>query len=305
MTGRTSHHGIYAAVATPLGRDFLPDLPRFMDHCQWLLANGCDGLTPLGTTGEANSIGLEARLSFIERIGSSDLPKSRLIVGTGSTSIADTVRLSRAVIDAGIDSLLMLPPFFYKSPTEDGLFSHFAAVAEQLSDRQPRIFLYHFPQMSAVPITIPLIRRLREAFPGLFVGVKDSTGDFDSTSAFIREIPGFETFAGTEELAAPTLEAGGSGCISATVNVVAPLVARRVAETDDGRAAELDRAISGSRAAISALHNVSGTKAALSVFRNDPEWRRCAPPNVTLDEATAAALADQLDRLGGLRACFG
>ncbi len=305
MTGPTPHHGIYAAVATPLGRDYLPDLPRFMDHCQWLLENGCDGLAPLGTTGEANSIGLEDRLAFIGRIGRSDLPKTRLIVGTGSTSMADTVRLSRAAIDAGMDSLLMLPPFFYKTPSEDGLFSYFSAVADQLSDQQPRIFLYHFPQMSAVPVTISLVRRLRDAFPGLFVGVKDSTGDFASTSAFIREIPGFQTFAGTEDLAAVTIDAGGNGCISATVNVVAPIVARRLSEIDNGRAAELDRMISECRAAISAVHTVSGTKAVLAAFRNDREWGRTAPPNVTLDEAAASALADQLDRLAGLRSCFG
>ncbi len=304
MATVTSPKGVFAAVSTPLTSDFQPDIPRFIDHCNWLLSNGCDGLAPLGTTGEANSLGMTERMRLIETMGTSDLPRHRLIVGTGTTSVADTVRLSRAVLEAGINSLLLLPPFFYKNPAEEGLFRHFAAVAEELTANSPRIFLYHFPQMSAVPITVSLVRRLRAEFPGVFVGLKDSGGDFDNTSSFIDEFPGFEVFAGSETFAVQTLEAGGWGCISATANLSAPIVARRIFGAAGHSAEELDQMIIDVRSEISTLGNVSATKGVLAVYRNDREWARTAPPNVPLDEARAQELADRLDGIADLRSWF-
>ena len=305
MTNNAAPKGIIAAVSTPLTRGQAPDIPRFLDHCRWLLANGCVGLAPLGTTGESNSLGMAERRFLIEAIGKSDLPLERLIVGTGSSSAADATHLSRAALDTGVNGILMLPPFFYKNPSEEGLFRYFAAVAEGLKGRTPRIFLYHFPLMSAVPITLNLVRRLRAAFPGVFVGLKDSGVDFANTSAFIDEFPGFEVFAGSETFAAMTLDAGGWGCISATVNLTAPIVADRISCAPGSRAEELDRKIDDLRSEVGALGNVSAVKAVLANYLKDPDWARTAPPNVPLDDAVAQQLADRLDSIAGLRSRFG
>ncbi|MCE2523619.1 MAG: dihydrodipicolinate synthase family protein [Rhodobacteraceae bacterium] len=305
MTANTAPKGVFAAVSTPLTKGFEPDIQRFLDHCSWLLSNGCIGLVPLGTTGEANSLGMAERQRLIETIGASELPKDRLIAGTGCASVADTVHLSRAALDTGVNGVLLLPPFYYKDPSEEGLFRHFAAVAEGLEACAPRIFLYHFPQLSAVPITTGLVGRLRSAFPGVFIGLKDSSGDMNNTLAFIKEFPGFEVFAGMETFAAATLDAGGWGCISATVNLSAPIVARRISGISGKEAERLDRTIADLRSEISALGNVSAIKAALAIYRNDPEWARTAPPNVPLDNACARQLANRLDEIAGLRSYFG
>ncbi len=304
MTRSPAPKGVFAAVSTPVDSQFRPDCARFLDHSRWLLENGCVGLAPLGTTGEANSFGLRTRLALIEAMVTGGIPMNRVIVGAGAPSIEDTVEVSRAAIDAGANGLLLLPPFYYKNPSEAGLFSFYATVAERVGEMSPRFFLYHIPQMSAVPITISLARRLREAFPGMFVGLKDSSGDFENTRAFIEAFPGLEAFAGAEIFAVQTLEIGGWGCISATTNVSAPVVAERILSKDSKKNKRLDEDIARMRSLIAGLSTVGGTKAAISVFRNDREWTRVVPPNDEVDEETAKKLAGDLDRLGNLRRFF-
>ena len=304
MTRSPAPKGVYAAVSTPVDSQFRPDIPRYLDHCRWLLENGCSGLAPLGTTSEANSLGLRTRLGIIEAMKTGGIPMECAIVGAGATSIEDAVEISRTAVDAGANGLLLLPPFYYKNPSEDGLFSFFATVAERIGDLSPRIFLYHIPQMSSVPITVSLARRLRKAFPGVFVGLKDSSGDFENTRAFVEAFPGLEAFAGAEIFAVQTLEIGGWGCISASTNVSAPVVAARIASKDKSRNEKLDRDIAKMRSLIDGLSTISGTKAAISAFRNDQEWARVLPPNDEVDEETAKNLARELDRIGDLQQYF-
>lgn len=294
MTQRPAPKGVYSAVATPVTPDFKPDVPRLVDHCRWLLANGCDGLAPLGTTGEANSLSLSDRMCLIAGLAEAGLPMDRIIFGTGSTSLGDTVTVSRAALDAGANGLLMLPPFYYRHTGEDGLFAYYSHVAEQLLPQKPRIFLYHIPQMSMVSITVTLAARLREAFPGVFVGIKDSGGDFDHTRSFIREFDQFEAFSGSEPLAVANLEAGGWGCISATTNVSAPLVAERLSAQSIDEQARLDDQIERVRTIIANANTVSGTKSVLARLRRDSEWRRTIPPNTSLNSAATDAVMQQL-----------
>lgn len=304
MTSGSAPKGIYAAVSTPVDADCNIDTGLLLDHCGWLLENGCAGLAPLGTTGEANSLGVAQRRELIETMAGAGLPMEKTIIGTGSTSHSDAIELSELALDAGANGLLMLPPFYYKSPSDEGLFRFFAKVVEALGEKSPRIFLYHFPQMSAVPFSLNLVRRLREEFPGVFVGMKDSSGDFENTKAFLEAFPGFEAFSGSEVFAAANLEIGGWGCISATTNVTAPVVAARLSATDPEAQSEFDRKVNLLRDAIASVNNVSGTKGALSVFRACPSWARTLPPNVDLEETEASRLAAELDRIADLGRYF-
>ena len=304
MTPASVPKGVYAAVSTPVDDDFNIDTDLLLDHCSWLLENGCSGLAPLGTTGEANSLAAPQRRELIETMAEGGLPMDKTIIGTGSTSFGDAVELSEIALDAGAGGLLMLPPFYYKSPADEGLFRFFAKVAEALGGKSPRIFLYHFPQMSAVPFTLNLVQRLRESFPGVFVGMKDSSGDFENTKMFVEAFPGFEVFSGSEVFAAANLQIGGWGCISATTNVTAPVVAARLSETDPDAQAELDRKVNALRDAIAAVSNISGTKGVLSVFRACPGWARTLPPSVDLTEAEASRLASALDGIADLGKYF-
>ncbi len=294
MTRQPAPKGVYSAVATPVTPDFKPDVPRLVDHCRWLLANGCDGLAPLGTTGEANSLSLSDRTCLIAGLAESGLPMERIIFGTGSTSLGDTVTVSRAALDAGANGLLMLPPFYYRHAGEDGLFAYYSHVAERLLPQKPRIFLYHIPQMSMVSITVTLAARLREAFPGVFVGIKDSGGDFSHTQSFIREFDQFEAFSGSEPLAVANLKAGGWGCISATTNVSAPLVAERLSARSVDEQNRLDDQIERVRTIIANADTVSGTKSVLARLKRDPEWSRTVPPNTSLDFAATDSVMQQL-----------
>jgi 4-hydroxy-tetrahydrodipicolinate synthase len=178
--------GVNAAVLTPVRDNLAPDLDRMAAHCRWLLANGCNGLGVLGTTGEANSLGVAQRVEIMEGLAERGIAPAALMPGTGTPALADTVFLTQRAQALGCKGVLVLPPFFYKNPTEDGLFAYFSELVNRIGARI-RIYLYHFPQQSAVPITLSLIARLLKAFPGIIKGAKDSSGDFANTSAMVRE----------------------------------------------------------------------------------------------------------------------
>ncbi|HEY6711947.1 MAG TPA: dihydrodipicolinate synthase family protein, partial [Rubrobacter sp.] len=211
--------GVLAAVLTPMNEDLNPDHQAFAAHCHRLLAAGCHGLSVFGTTGEANSLSVDERLAALEALVESGVPVEKLLPGTGSCALTDTVRLSRAALESGAARVLVLPPFYYKGVGDDGLFRFFAEVVERVGDDRLRLYLYHIPQMTGVDLGLPLISRLIDAYPAVVVGTKDSSGDRERIMTLCREFPDFSVLAGTETLLLETLRSGGGGCISATVNV--------------------------------------------------------------------------------------
>ena len=229
-SGAVGLKGVLAAVLTPMDEDLNPDHQAFAAHCRRLLAAGCHGLSVFGTTGEANSLSVDERLAVLEALVESGIPPEKLLPGTGSCALTDTVRLSQAALEAGTAGALVLPPFYYKSVGDDGLFRFFAEVVERVGDDSLRLYLYHIPQMTGVDLGLSLISRLIDAYPGVVVGTKDSSGDRERIMALCREFPDFSVLAGTETLLLETLRSGGEGCISATVNVTSRL-ARRCARS--------------------------------------------------------------------------
>ncbi len=215
--------GIYAAALTPLNSSGKPDIDLMASHCQWLLNNGCNGLAILGTTGEANSFSVKERISILDDLTAKGIPGETLMPGIGTCALPDTVDLTRAALRNGMSGVLMLPPFYYKNVTDDGLFASYSEVIQQVGDDSLRICLYHFPQMSGVPISFSLIERLLKEYEGTVVGMKDSSGDSKNMIGAAKNFPGFSVFAGSDELLLPLIEAGGAGCITACANVGAPL----------------------------------------------------------------------------------
>ncbi|MBL8836375.1 MAG: dihydrodipicolinate synthase family protein [Alphaproteobacteria bacterium] len=295
MAETTRPRGVYAAIMKPLTRDFEVDLPLLVAHGRWLLANGCDGLAPLGTTGEANSLSVDQRLRVIDGMASAGLPMGRMIVGTGSCALADTVELARAALAAGCPNVLVIPPFYYKSPSDAGLHAFYAAMIDRVKDRRLRVYLYHFPQMSTVPITPALIEMLRASHgPEVIAGLKDSSGDWNNTKALIERFPGFDVFSGSEHFLAQNLAAGGPGCISATTNVTAP-VARAVMAAGAGPQAEkLQEGLSELRLTIQAFPLIAALKHIKAELSGEPAWARLLPPLVPLDAGQAATLMTRL-----------
>jgi 4-hydroxy-tetrahydrodipicolinate synthase len=279
--------GILAAVLTPMDEDLKPDHKTFAAHCHRLLAAGCHGLSVFGTTGEANSLSVNERLAALEALIESGVPMETLLPGTGSCALTDTVRLSRAALEAGATGVLVLPPFYYKGVGDDGLFRFFAEVVERVGDERQRLYLYHIPQMTGVDLGLPLISRLIDAYPGVVVGTKDSSGDRERIMTLCREFPDFSVFAGTETLLLETLQGGGEGCISATVNVTSRL-ARRVSDAHaagkDDEAEALQERLTQLRASIEAYPVIPALKQLMASLTGDKQWRNIRPPLSSLDE---------------------
>lgn len=289
--------GVLAAALSPLDEDLSPDHEATIRHYRWLLAQGCDGLVCLGTTGEANSFSLDERLALLDALGETELP-AKLIVGTGCCAVPDTVRLTRRALAVGAAGVLVLPPFYYKGVSDDGLFAAYAETIERVADARLRLYVYHFPQMTGLDIGLGLVQRLIRAYPETVVGLKNSSGDWLDISAMIQAFPGFDVFAGSEEFLLETLRLGGPGCMSATVNVLAPQTAELYAKWQDEGAEALQERVTALRRAISRHPPIAAMKAMLARRTGRAAWRGVRPPLVALDPAEEARLTSALEALG-------
>jgi 4-hydroxy-tetrahydrodipicolinate synthase len=292
--------GVLAPVITPFQKDLAPDGDRFVAHSKWLLDQGVSGLAIFGTTSEANSLSVEERIALFDRLLSEGIPPARLMPGTGCCALTDSVRLTRHVVEAGCAGVLMLPPFYYKGVTEEGVFRSFAEVIERVGDSRLRIYLYHIPQVSQVPFPIPLIERLLSAYPGAIAGIKDSSGDPGHLRALLDAFAGtsFDIFPGSEMLLLEGLRHGGAGCITATGNVNPGPIAHLYHHWRSAEADALQAGLDAVRLAIQAFPMIPAVKATVAHFAGDEAWSRVRPPLVELGPVQKAPLMAQLEALG-------
>ncbi len=289
--------GVFAAALTPLKDDLSPDIGATIGHYRWLLDQGCDGIVCLGTTGEANSFSLDERLALLDALGETDLP-AKLVVGTGCCAVPDTVRLSKKAIEIGAAGVLVLPPFYYKGASDEGLYAAYAETIERIGDAALKLYIYHFPKMTALDMSLELIGRLIAAYPDSVVGLKNSSGDWDNIAAMIAAFPGFDVFAGSEEFLLPTLELGGPGCMSATVNLLAPQSAELYAKWQDAGAEALQEHLTALRRTISQSAPIPAMKALLARQTGKAAWTKVRPPLVAIEAAQAERLAAELAAQG-------
>ncbi len=304
MQGTKNFSGVIAPVVTPFGEDGSPDSDRFIEHAEWLLEDGCTGLAPFGTTSEANSLGLDERMELLEDLVDAGIDPSKLMPGTGSCSVADAAILTQHAVELGCGGVLMLPPFYYKNPSEEGLFRFFADVIDEVGDDRLRVYLYHIPPVAQVGIPLGLISRLTKEFPNIVVGLKDSSGDWSNTAAILEAFPGFEVFPGSETFLLDGLRKGGVGCISATANVSARAI-RDVYDNWQGPEADAKQAgITSLRKAIQAFPMIPVLKALIAHYRQDPGWADVRPPFVPLSRAEADRAVQELAEAHGFRLDF-
>jgi 4-hydroxy-tetrahydrodipicolinate synthase len=292
---QASLRGVIAAIPTPVTTEGEPDIERFLLHARWALANGCNALNVLGTTGEANSFSADQRRAVMSA-AAGELDTARLMVGTGTPDIATTIALTRQAYDLGFAAALVLPPYYYKGVSDDGLFAWFERLIVATRDTPGPVYFYNFPQLTGVPLSVEFARRLKEAFPERIAGAKDSSGDLSYASR-LAEIAGFDVFPSSETAIARVDAEGYAGCISATVSVTAPLVAKFWSNPQD---AALASKVAETRSAISAYPMVPAVKHLTAQLHDDPSFERLLPPHVPLTQAQKAALADMIDvkRLG-------
>jgi len=220
MHETTRLQGVLAPVVTPFRADLSPDPERFIAHCRWLLLQHA-GLAVFGTNSEANSQSVSERMELLEALVAAGLDPARMMPGTGCCALMDTVRLTTHAVQLGCAGVLMLPPFYYKDVTDEGLYRTFSDIIQRVGDARLRIYLYHIPPVAVVGISLPLIERLLKAYPGTIAGIKDSSGNWSNTKAMLEAFAtsGFDVFVGSESFLLANMRHGGMGCISATANV--------------------------------------------------------------------------------------
>jgi 4-hydroxy-tetrahydrodipicolinate synthase len=279
--------GVLAPVLTPFDSNLNPEPSLFLRHCRALLEEGCTALAPFGTTSEANSLSVEEREALLAAIVEGGVPPAKLVPGTGCAALTDTVRLTRAAARAGCAGVLMLPPFYYKNVSEEGLFRSFAAVIDRVGEPGLRVYLYHIPPVSQVGIPLRVIERLLAKYPGVVVGIKDSSGDFENTRAMLRAFPGFEVFVGSERFLLRNLQEGGAGCITATANVNSSAIARAFRERSEDRQREIDAV----RLAYEKFPMIPALKETLARRTGNSAWRILRPPLIELSPDQRTALS--------------
>ncbi len=290
--------GVLAPVVTPFQPDLSPDAERLTNHCRWLLSQGCAGLAVFGTNSEANSLSVEERLNLLDVLVANGIDPAKLMPGTGCCALSDSVRLTAHAVRLGCAGVLMLPPFYYKGVSDDGLFRNFAEVIERVADQRLRIYLYHIPPVSQVAITLPLIERLLRAYPGIVAGIKDSSGDWDNTKAMLDAFPGFDVFSGNELVLLENMRNGGVGCITATGNVNPAPIHRLFAEWQSPGAERMQEEINSLRQEIQQYPMIPALKRIVAHFSGDPRWALVRPPLSGLTEQQATGLIAGLEKRG-------
>jgi 4-hydroxy-tetrahydrodipicolinate synthase len=292
--------GVLSPVVTPFKADLSPDSERFVRHCKWLLKNGCSGLAIFGTNSEANSLSVEEKLTMLAALIHAGVPGSVLMPGTGHCALPATVRMTAHAVKQGCAGVLMLPPFYYKGVSDEGLFRYFSEVIERVGDERLRLYLYHIPPVSQVPISLKLIERLLAKYPGIVAGVKDSSGDWSNTKAMLDEFArsGFDVFAGSEAFLLDNMRHGGVGCITATGNVNPGPIDNVYRKWRSGEADKLQAGISATRKIVQKQPMIAALKSIIAHFGNDPQWRKVRPPLVELTQEQEAQLIPELKAAG-------
>jgi 4-hydroxy-tetrahydrodipicolinate synthase len=289
--------GVLSPVVTPFGADLAPDAVRFARHCRWLLSQNV-GLAVFGTNSEANSLSVEEKTELLDGLVAAGLDPARMMPGTGCCALPDSVRLTAHAMKLGCGGVLMLPPFYYKGVSDDGLFRSFAEVIERVGDARLRVYVYHIPPVAQVPITLGLVERLLKAYPTQIAGMKDSGGEWSNTKAFLDAFAksGFDVFAGSETFLLQNMRHGGAGCISATANVHPGPIARLF---DSWRAADADTQqarLDVIRGVFQKFPMIPALKSAIAHHGGDAGWATVRPPLVALTAAQANALAAELEQ---------
>ncbi len=290
--------GVLSPVVTPFKSDLSPDADRLIRQCRWLLSQNV-GLAVFGTNSEANSMSVAEKIELLDRLVEAGVDTGRMMPGTGCCALTDTVELTAHAARLGCAGTLMLPPFYYKGVSDDGIYGNFAEVIERVGNSELRIYLYHIPPIAQVGFSVDLIERLITDYPDTIVGIKDSSGDWDNTYSMLeRRWDDFRVFVGSESFLLANMRDGGAGCISATANVNPAAIDHLYQHWQADDADALQQALDDVRDAVMAYPMIPALKATVAEFSGDDAWRAVRPPLVALDTERSAKLAEILRGIG-------
>ena len=286
--------GVLAPVVTPFKKDLSPDTERFLDLCRWITSQKAN-LAVFGTNSEANSLSVKEKINLLEKLISSGISGDSLMPGTGCCSMSETVELTRLAVSLGCRGVLMLPPFYYKGVTDEGLFTYFSEVIERVNDEHLSIYLYHIPPISQIPLSSTLVNQLVSKYPEVVAGIKDSSGDWNQTESFHKlNLPNFRIFCGSESFLLKNMQVGGAGCISATANVN-PLAINELFKNWAHPDAELQQnRVNKIRNIFQRYPMIPALKEAIALQSGDKEWSRVRAPLIPISKNQSDALRDEL-----------
>ncbi len=282
--------GVIAAVPTPVDKVNSPVKAAFLEHCAWALANGCDGLNVLGSTGEANSFSSADRRDVMAW-AADGLDRKKLMVGTGTPSLRETIELTTLADDLGYGVALVLPPYYYKPMSDAALISWFEAVHVALGARAIAIYFYNFPQMTGLKIPVDVTAELARRYPARFKGIKDSSGDLNYCDQIVGLGLDLSVFPSSETALGVAKQAGYAGCISATTNITGAWSAEVWAGNGT---AKIEASIADTRSAIAGAGLIPAIKYLVAKRSGDEGWRRLVPPFLPLDDEAGTALEKTL-----------
>jgi 4-hydroxy-tetrahydrodipicolinate synthase len=280
---------VYSAVLTPFNKDLTIDKKLFISHCEYLLKNKIN-LAPLGTTGEANSISISEKIDLINTIYKSDIPKEKIIIGTGNTSFIDAALLTKTAVENKIHSVLLLPPFYYKNVSDEGVYQYYKQIINEVNSKNLKVFLYNIPQVSGVTISVDLINRLKKEFSDIIAGIKDSSGNFENTKKY-KEVKNFIVYPGSEKFLHDGLNIGCSGCISATTNVNIE-AAKLIDSFNTTEGTLINQRIKTVRDVFEKYPVIAALKA--TKVKEDNNWSYIRPPLVALSDQQKSNLLKDL-----------
>ncbi|QWD84934.1 dihydrodipicolinate synthase family protein [Polynucleobacter asymbioticus] len=289
---------VLSPVLTPFKEDGSPDAQKLLKQCKWLEANGV-GQAIFGTNSEANSMSARQKMATLTTLVEGGLNPAHMMPGTGATSIDATVNMTRHALEHKCAGVLMLPPFYYKDITDDGLFAYFSEVIQKVGESGLQIYIYNIPPVTKINLSLSLLERLVKAYPKTVVGMKDSSGDWAYTESVIKLLApsGFRVYAGSEVFLMRALRAGGVGCISATANVNPRAIAELAAHWRESDADQRQTALDQVRSVFAQYQMIAGMKTAVAHFSKDSEWLRVRPPLMQLSADQQAKLLSELQKI--------
>ena len=289
--------GLIAPILSPFENDLKFNQNMYNDLAHDLLENGCSGLAPFGTTGEALSLSNKERMNALEGLLNSGIKADQLIPGTGLCNFPDTVMISKHALDLGCHGVMTLPPFYFKGMSDEGLFEYFEKLIEEINHSKLKIYLYHIPQVSGVGLSIDLVSKLKKSYPEIVVGIKDSSGDWENTKSLLG-IDDLIVYPGAELPVIQAIKLGAPGCISATANLNGGDISKVINFCHDNeweKAEDLHKKVTKVRLLFQDYAPIPAQKGLLAKKTKNSEWLNVRPPLKSINNDKVSELANTLN----------
>lgn len=292
---RNGFQGIWPALLTPLDAQLNIDHAKLAAHALSLISAGCGGVTIFGTTGEGPSFSLQERKEAVEKMIAHGVPAERIIVSTSCAALVETLELTRHAVDRGVHGCLVLPPFFFKGISDEGILNGYTQIIDGVNRPDWRLYLYHIPQVIGVNLSHGVIAELLQRYPGIIAGIKDSSCDQAHSVALAKAfMPPITVYVGFEPDLTTMGPLGSTGAISGLANFMPRIVHRMVlASTAPGTAQDALR-VQGILDLLKPHALMPALKSVMATLHNDPSWLRVRAPLVAMTPEAHAAFAKEV-----------